>query len=182
MHYAHLDPVRKKLRSTPLTAPPAPWRRIGIFAVGGLACVGFSRDREWLSVGSSQGVGIIDCLSGEKIARDDAIDGYQNTYMEIAGIGPLASAWIVAAGIHGGGLPSSTRDGWMIEVLTLDWPEQQILLVEPGSFLYGGIHDRPDNFHRIETSSELRAAGFSYSGNTCVVATSSDLTIYSRAS
>lgn len=180
MSHAHLDPVRKQLRDSPLTVPPPPWWRVGRFAVGGLSCIGFPRDREWIVVGSSAGIGIFDCVSGEKIARDDSIDGSANEYLEITGIGPLDRIPILTAGVCGGGLPLFTHDGWTMEIIGLEWPEQHVLLVEPGGDLYGSLHGKPEKMHRIETSDTLRAAGFSYSGMTCVVAESSDLTLYSR--
>lgn len=180
MSRAHLDPVRKQLRDTPMTPPPAPWRLVGRFAVGGLSCVGFPRDHEWIVVGSAAGVGIFDCVSGEKIARDDSVDGYANEYLEITGIGPIDRIPILTAGVGGGGLPLFTRDGWTMEVISLEWPENQVFLMEPGGDLFGSLHGRPERMHRIATSDTLRAAGFSYSGMTCVVAESSDLTLYSR--
>lgn len=180
MNHAHLDPVRRALRASSLTDPPAPWRCVGRFAIGGLISVGFSRNDEWLVVSSHQGIGIIDCITGVKIARDSDIDGYPDKYLEVIGIGPLAHERIATAGIHGGGLPLTTPDGWAIEVITLDWPEQEVFLMEPGNDLYGAISGKPSNHHRVATEATLRATGFSYSGSTLVLATSSDVVIHSR--
>ena len=180
MDYAHLEPIRRALRTAPLSEPPSPWRHVGTFAVGGLISVGFSREHEWLVVGSHQGVGIIECIAGAKIARDPEADGYPDSHLEIKGIGPIAQERIATAGLRGGGIPSTTEDGWMIEIITLNWPEQQILLLAPGNDLYAASSGKPCHFYPIAKEAALRVAGFSYSGNTIVVATSSEVAIYSR--
>jgi hypothetical protein len=180
MKYAHLDPIRRAVRTSPLTNPPDPWRHVGTFAVGGLISIGFSRAHEWLVVSSHQGIGIIDCVAGTRIARDADADGYPDRYLEIMGIGPIAHEWITTAGLHGGGIPLATENGWAIEIVTLDWPEQEIILLAPGNDLYGTLHEKQSCFHRIAAESTLRATGFSYSGKTLVVATSSEVAIYSR--
>ena len=83
------------------------------------------------------------------------------------------------AGLFGGGLPKLTTDGWQLESVTLDFPEEMILLVEPNSDLYGSICDRPDHFTKVEQHAYIRAYSFSYT-NKFVIATTSDVTIYAR--
>ena len=85
------------------------------------------------------------------------------------------------AGIDGGGLPTSTEDDWCLESVTINFPEEMILLVEPGSDLYGMTYNQPDNFTKIEQRETIRAYGFSYTGQSFIVATSSDLIIYNRS-
>ena len=70
MDMKHLDPLRNKIRALHKVPPPNPWRTVGTVAVGGLRSVGFDRQSDLLLVVSIQGRGIIDCLSGAKVARD----------------------------------------------------------------------------------------------------------------
>ena len=153
-----------------------------MIAVGGLRTIGFDRNSELLLVVSSAGRGVIDCSNGTKIARDDAeyYDGEE--FLEAEGIGPLEGKAIRVAGIIGGGLPTNTQDGWSLEVVTLDWPEHEVLLVEPFSSIYDSLYGKQAKFRKIARESELRAFGFSYSGKSLVIASSSDITVYGRTS
>ncbi|PPU64682.1 hypothetical protein [Xanthomonas pisi] len=180
MQTNHLDPLKKQLRALQMVEPPSPWRRVATIAVGGLRTIGFDRSSELLLVVSSAGRGVIDCRSGEKVARDyDEYYGNEQ-FLEADGIGPLQGKTVRISGLFGGGLPISTQDGWSMELVTLDWPVEDILLVEPFSFLYGSLYGKPTAFHKIGAESELRACGFSYTGNSLVVATSSDVAVFSR--
>jgi len=176
----HLDPIREKIRSAPIEAPPKPWRLIDTFAIGGLRSVGFDRRSELLLIVSAQGRGVIDASSGSKMARDANEYYEREQYLEAEGIGPLAGTIVKTAGILGGGLPVTTEDMWSLEVVTLDWPVSEVLLFSQGSWLYGSLHGRPDTFVKLASESELRAAGFSYSGKSLVIATSSEVVIFGR--
>ena len=131
---------------------------------------------------SSQGRGVIDCATGEKIARDYDIYDEDYAHLEAEGIGPLAHQVIPITGMYGGGLPNGTRDMWESVVVTLNWPEQLLLLIHPGSCLYGSRSNHPDHFTKIGYELELRAYGFSPTGKSLIIATSSDVTIYHRGS
>jgi hypothetical protein len=180
MDTSYLDPLRKELRASQQVMPPAPWRKVTIIAVGGLRSVGFERNSELLLVVSSQGRGIIDCSSGNKVARDYD-EYYENEqFLEADGIGPLQGKMVHISGLFGGGLPTSTPDAWHVELVSLDWPVQDIFLVEPRSSLYGARHGLPAIFYKIGSEIELRACGFSYTGNSLIIATSSNLVIFSR--
>jgi len=87
---------------------------------------------------------------------------------------------IRTSGLHGGGLASLTNDGWCAEELFIDWPEAALLLVEPGSWSFGKAFDKPTNSTKVGVESEIRVWGFSPTGKSLVLATSSDLTIFSR--
>ncbi|MNT83089.1 hypothetical protein D3C72_2229080 [compost metagenome] len=84
------------------------------------------------------------------------------------------------AGINGGGLPLATADGWMIEDIILAWPEQHLLLVEPGSWLHGARYNRPALFHKLGVELEVRAFGFSYTGLSLVIATAAEVVVFGR--
>jgi hypothetical protein len=151
-------------------------------AVGGVRAVGFDRETDLLLVVSFGGRGVIDCASGQKIARDDDESYFEDTrYLEAEGIGPLKGKTLRVAGSQGGGLPTSTEDGWSLELVTCEWPEQEVLLLEPFATLFDFLQRKPSRFHKIATDSEIRAYGFSYTGKTMIVASSSDVIIFSRS-
>jgi hypothetical protein len=60
------------------------------------------------------GRGVFDCNSGERVARDKDgdWDDLDETRLMSIGIGPLSEIRIRLAGLHGGGLPTTTDDGW----------------------------------------------------------------------
>lgn len=178
----HLDPLRVELGSLKLTHPPSPWRKVSMIAVGGLRAVGFDRQSELLLVVSYAGRGVIDCKTGERIARDDSEYFEDTRFMEAAGIGPLEGQTVRVAGGQGGGLPTSTQDGWSIEVVTREWPEHEVLMLAPFASLYDCLQGKPSRFNKIAVESELRASGFSYTGRTLIVASSSDMLIFGRDS
>jgi len=178
----HLDPLRAKLRSLKLVQPPSPWREIAIVSVGGLRAVGFDRESDLLLVVSFAGRGVIDCLTGQRIARDDANYFEDTTFLEAEGIGLLKGHTLRVTGLHGGGLPITTEDGWSVKILGREWPELEVLMIEPNASLYASPPREPSGFHKVAVESELRACGFSYTGRTLIVASSSDIIIFGRDS
>jgi hypothetical protein len=178
--YEHLKPLQKKLLSLNIHEVPEPWKLVATFAVGGLRSVGFDQESENLLVVSSQGRGVIDCLTGEKVARDYE-EFYENeTILEAQGIGILSDRTIRMSGLFGGGLPNITEDGWQLECVTLKWPEQMLILLPPSSNLYGSVTGHPDTMTKIFEDSCIRAYGFSYTGRSLIVATTSDVTVIVR--
>ena len=176
----HLDGIRAKVRNASRAAPPAPWKHVATIAIGGLTAVGFDRDSELLLVVSDQGRGVIDASSGEKVARD-ATEYYEDDrYLEVGGIGPLSNVIVRVAGLAGGALPRGTSDMWSVELVAMQWPVTDVLLFPPGAWLYGSLHGKPGGFTKVASEPELRAAGFSYSGRSLIIATSSDVTIFGR--
>jgi hypothetical protein len=173
------EAIVARVLAAPIGPPPPPWRELDVIATGGLTEVGFARGSDLLLVCSHVGRGVFDGLTGERLARDrsEAFDA-DLAELEAEGIGPLAGQRIRMAGLHGGGLAASTPDGWSVERLTLDWPDDELLLVPPG----GSIYPPRPVFHRLEGAgvTSLRAFGFSPTGRTLVIATSSELVLASR--
>ena len=175
-----------RVRAASPQDPPAPWERRAVHAVGGLTDVGFGRGSDLLLIVSHNGRGVIDCLTGSRVARDASVpdpgeDDWQNTSeLEAEGIGPLAGQTVHTSGLFGGGLSLTTRDGWTVERLPLDWPEESLLLVPPGSWLYETRADRSAEFTKVAAESEVRAWGFSPTGRSLILATSSDVKVFSR--
>jgi hypothetical protein len=182
--YPHLVPVIERIENTPVTDPPPAWRKVGEFAVGGLQSVGFGSPPELLLVVSSSGRGVFDCRTGEKVARDydDRGDDWDRPFaLEALGIGPLAGQWVRMAGLYGGGLTCGTEEEWWVERLAWDWPDDILLLSAPGSSMYGELVNQQTNYWKIAPGvTEVRAWGFSPTGRTLLLATSSDLTIWTR--
>ena len=111
----------------------------------------------------------------------DDPDWFDEAELEASGIGPLMGQVVRMAGLTGGALPTTTRDGWALERLTVAWPHESVLLTAPGSWIFEDRAGRSSEFVKIAEESELRACGFSPTGRSLVVATSSDVTMYSRS-
>jgi hypothetical protein len=88
-----------------------------VYAVGGLFGVGYATASELLLVLSSQGRGVFDCATGERLARDyeESHKFFDPIRLTAVGFGPLDGQAIRIAGLFGGGLPLTTLDGWYLE-------------------------------------------------------------------
>ncbi len=180
------DELRRRLRAMATAPPPPPWQLTADAAVGGLVCVGIAEQSvttELVMAVSWSGRGVFDASSGELIARDrDELTGdwFDELALEAPGIGPLDGRRVPVAGLWGGGLLRSTRDGWSVAVHAPDWPLEMVVLQPPGSDIMNErrasgcvVIDRP--------SADLRAVGFSASGRMLVQATSADLRLWVRS-
>lgn len=162
-------------------SPPPPWRKTGAFAVGGLESVGFGNASDFLLIASSAGRGVIDCITGELVARDRDDFAFDVGTLICEGIGPLAGQAIRMSGLYGGGLPNSTSDGWSLERHPLSWPADEIFFCPPGqSMLWSPKGTMPMLTKLAGFVSELRAFGFAPTGRSWVLASSSDATVYTR--
>ncbi|MFG2572668.1 hypothetical protein [Streptomyces sp. NPDC048481] len=183
----------ERLLAAPVVPAPGPWRPVfahthGI-AVGGLLGIGFAAHpddgRDLVMVVSHDGHGLLDAVTGEKIARDrdpDPEDGTPDAAADLTcpGPGPIAGSRVHIAGLFGGGLHTTTGDGWTLERVSPAWPHDRVLLSTDGGLPHSGPHGERwwHIFH--STYSELRAFGFSPSGETIAVATSSDVSLWTR--
>jgi|688.fasta_scaffold29982_7 hypothetical protein len=154
------------------------WQPLGWRSVGGLRQVGFAENSDLLFVISSAGAGIFDCQTGELVYRDReyALTFVEEVWLVAIGVGPLADQLIRVAGLHGGGLRRMTEDRWALDIEAHRWPHHDIYLREPGFPGHLGrrvlaCDDEP---------CELRAVGFSETGNSFVVATSCDIRLFAR--
>ncbi|OKI11752.1 hypothetical protein [Streptomyces sp. CB03911] len=182
--------LRDRLLAAPVTAPPAPWRPVldNRTPIGGLQGIGFGihpdNGRDLVMVVSTDGHGLFDAVTGEKIARDRDPDPDTSTPddsrdLTCPGLGPLAGTPVQIAGLFGGGLHSGSGDGWAVDVVAPEWPREQVILSTDGG-LHRGEMGR-SWWHVFHSSySTLRTAGFSPSGRTLAVATSSDLTLWTK--
>lgn len=160
---------------------PDGWERLVIMPVGGLTDLGFSKNSPHLLVLSSQGRGVIDCNTGEKLVRDNEEygDWFDQRQLLCKGIGPLELEWIQTCGIQGGGLPLSNQHGESIEVVAPHWPAYDIYFCS--NYKSALIAGSAPYCCKIDTE-HLRAYGFSWCGNFLVSANSSDFTLWKRIS
>jgi hypothetical protein len=166
----------------PMAEAPEPWRQLGIRTVGGLTGIGFAESSDLLLVTSSAGRGVFDCRTGAVVARDgdDQFD-FDIGNLLVEGIGPLASTRIRMSGLQGGGLPRRTTDGWGIEALPLSWPDEELILSPPGQTMLWSPPGTPMAAWKLAGfTSQVRAFGFSPTGQCLVVATAADITIFER--
>ena len=171
---SHLKERFDALQSMPVASSlPPPWSGPTSIAVGGLTDVGFRDSSDLLMCISSTGRGVIDCLAGSKIARDDSDElAFDLGNLLAAGIGPLADAQIRTAGLAGGGLPSGTQDGWSAQRHPFAFPDEQLFVAPPGQTMLWtrcGEEMRLTKLGGFVT--ELRAFGFSPTGRSFVIAT-----------
>lgn len=182
--------LRQHFLAAPVVQVPAPWRPVldNRTPIGGLLGIGFAvhpeSGRDLVMVVSNDGHGLFDAVAGDKIARDRDPDPDTSTPdaapdLTCPGLGPIAGTRVHIAGLFGGGLHSTTSDGWCLDVVSPEWPNDRILLSANG-----GIYEDPPGegwWHIFHADySTFRAAGFSPSGLTLAVATSSDLTLWTR--
>lgn len=177
---AHTAKRVLEMQQMPIEEPPEPWYAHQLFHVGGLLAVGFAENSDLLLVISTQGRSVIDCCSGTKIARDrdDEDLHFDEITLKAHGFGPLDGHIITIAGLYGGGLPLFTHDGWNVKAIPLPWPYYGIFLRTPPS------DTKPANTHTTYIGDagacELRAYGFSPTGQSLIIATSCDLLLFSR--
>ncbi|WP_219637066.1 hypothetical protein [Streptomyces sp. AJS327] len=171
-------------------AAPAPWRPVldRTTPIGGLLGVGFALHpddgRDLVMVVSSDGHGLFDARTGEKLARDRDPDPESSTPEDspelcCPGLGPVSGVPVRIAGLFGGGLHSSAPTGWSVDVVSPEWPHERVILSTRGGVHRGEPGETWWHVHHADYS-ELRAAGFSPSGRTLAVATSSDLTLWTQ--
>lgn len=158
---------------------PFGWDHIGSFAVGGLLSIGFSKIQSHiLLVVSSSGRSLIDCNSGNKIERDyEEYEGLDKWNLTCKGIGELKDEVIAICGLNGGALPQSNSAGESLEVVSPNWPEQDLILCREHKC---ALIDGHQKFCNKIYSEHIRGFGFSWCGNYIVAACGSDFDLWKR--
>lgn len=177
---SHTEQLNGRLRRMRLGVAPSPWSKAPIHGIGGLTEVGYVPGTDMLLAVSSSGRGLFDCLTGQRIARDytppDEGHWYDETGLLAQGIGPVEQQIIRLAGLHGGGLPWSNREGWSLERIAPDWPLESIVIQPAGCSVL--VERFAEGCAKIEEDHEIRAFGFSDTGRTFVIALSHSLVIH----
>lgn len=182
--------LRNRFLSAPVTPPPAPWTPVldNRTPIGGLLGIGFGihpdTGHDVVMVVSVDGYGLIDAVTGEKIARERDPDPDGSTPGEsrdqtCPGFDVLEGTRVQIAGLFGGGLHSESGDGWALDVVAPEWPNERVLLSAGGEIYRGELGESWWHIFHSDYST-LRTAGFSPSGRTLAVATSSDLTLWTK--
>jgi hypothetical protein len=169
-----------RLGKMPVIEPPHPWRSIAPVAIGGLTDGGYLPTSDIFLAVTSAGRGLFDTTTGEKIGRDregrgDWLDSIQLTATSIA---PHAGVQVRIAGLSGGGLPHSTRDGWHLEIAAPAWPKIAVFLEPLGSSVL--VEHRAAGARKLFEDYEPRVVGFSDTGRSFVIATSDTLYFVAR--
>ena len=159
-----------RFRRMPVLPPPAPWRHVGTFGIGGLASIGFGDGTDLLLVESTDGFGVFDCRTGERVGRDrDGGSCWEDTVaLRANGIGPLEGMVVRMAGLHGGGLPTMTTDLWSVEIVCPDWPAAAVVLQHDRQSVW--LPEQSPGCVKVCDVEILRAAGFSGTGRSLAVA------------
>lgn len=161
------------------------WELKNTYAIGGLENIGYAPHQDHLLVLSSQGEGLFNCITGERIARvrngDDWWERLNQETNTITGFDLLSNIKISTYGLHGeDNLPKITKDGWSLKISDPEPDDlpfekylvQKIYLVSP--------NQKEKTLIAKDGPCELRAFGFSDTGNSLIVALSCEIVIYSR--
>lgn len=146
------------------------------YAVGGLAAVGFDESSRYLMVISSQGRGLFDCLTLQRVGRDpdDSWDWYRDEDATCEGFEHLRGARIPMFGSGGEiqtgrELARTTHDAFACFVRPARRATSDVVLTDEG---------RETMCFNVDV---LRAFGFSADHRTFVVAQSHTLTLMVRS-
>lgn len=161
------------------------WKHKNTFAIGGLENVGYAPNQDFLIVVSSQGQAIFNCKTGEKIARkyDDLhwwaqFDQVNHT---VTGFDFLSNIKIKLHGLHGNdNLPKTSQDNWSLVVSELEPDDKPFEKYSIKRFYLISPNKQEIKVIGKDGACELRALGFSDTGDTFIVALSCELMIYSR--
>lgn len=152
-----------------------PFVRAARLRIGGLRSAGFSSDGGHVLVCSTNGRGVFDARTGERMARDPA--PFEVAHGRALGIAPIAGESIAVMGIDGdAALPRETPDGWRLGVARPDW-EGAVWLCPPG------VHVEAPTPACVTLGvclEEIRAAGFSSDGRGLLVAEQHTLHLFAR--
>ncbi len=163
--------LRTLYAQMPESEPPTPWQRVSGY-ISGVTAVGFGSRSEMLLVMSHDGMGIVDCLTGNIVDRIySEQDRFGDEYpISAEGFGPLAGEGVSLAGLWGGGLRTTTPDGWVVHRIAPNWPRECVVLCPPDA---PEVDDDPTRVAMLLKDSDpgVRAIGFSDSGQSLVVAT-----------
>jgi len=159
------------------------YKHLNTFAIGGLQSVGYVNEGDNLIVLSSQGRGIFNCLTGEKIFRDD-YDWWRDFDPEsssVKGFGGEVGKMIKTYGLYNPNeqMPQQTADGYKLSLTQPqpDDPPFEKYLVQ-SIFI---AHQEDKIFVSKDGPCEFRAFGFSETRNSFIVASSCDLVIWGKA-
>lgn len=174
---------RQKLREEALSLPPetpAPWTLSAYIHAGGVIAAGWDSQENVILV-SHDGYSVCDPRTGERLIRDPdpemGYGGLSETGLEYSV--PATGETRPVFGIFGGGgILVSPRDHWELEIIAPDWPDEMVILREPGP----GGRDYLEGAHRLDLglAGTLRGCGFAPSGRQFIVVASDGAVVFRR--
>ncbi len=163
-----------------------PWKLTVASPVGGACALGFDRNSESLLVVSSNGQSVFDCTSGKRVYRNRDDDGYDPLTLEGRRLDDPDASPFQMSGSLGGGLLTTTPDGWHIDTLQLDWPRTYCILQPPQASIYF-LHEKWREYRKDASYHVVKsklgspiAFGFSWTGKTLVWCDRVDLFAWTR--
>lgn len=177
---SYIQQFTSRLQEYKIETPALPWKLNQVIAIGGLLASGYDRKADLVLIASAQGRGVFDVQSGQRLGRDlnDDLSWYDPVKLTVQGIGPLTGKEITVAGLDGGGLPLRTYDGWSMTIEAPSWPKRAVFLEPPGQSV--ALESTDSGCHKVFEDYELRVAGFSQTGQSFIIGTSSEVYFYSR--
>lgn len=167
--------LRTRVAGLLSAAIPSPFQVGKWFAVGGLLSAGFADGTELVLVVSANGRGVFDAATLARVGRDSTPIGNSD---RVPGIPPIAGVEVPQMGMYGTvSLPRTTPDGWSLGVLSPDG-DASVWLCAPSV----DVEDpNPFDSTRFDKRfEEVRAAGFSASGRSLLIAEQHTLHLYHR--
>lgn len=177
----HLNYIKTALTAAPEVKKFGPWRLVTERAVGGLFAVGFERISEDLLIISMNGQNVIDCKTGLLVFRDRDQKSFDDEQLYGRRLDKPEAPQIDMAGSCGGGLKRETSDGWTVDDFPIDWPETFLILQPPKASIYMNDpklaeYKKDGTFFLLWKGIGPEVAfGFSWSGKTLLLATSSSV-------
>lgn len=155
--------------------PATPWASRHIVRAGGLIGVGFGAASDLLLVATHDGRGVVDCATGELLARDDdPLFKFDEDTRTTQGVGPLADQEVIIAGpIYGGTLTTETQDGWRLSGRLTNSSDDVVTLFPPTEET-----SEPSTFTGFVP--EVRLFGFSPTGRSFVIGTGAEVYTFAR--
>lgn len=137
--------------------------------------MGFAAVSDLLLVATHDGRSVIDCATGELLARDaDPFFSFDESKRTAKGIGPLAEQEILIAGpIYGGALPDRTQDDWRLSGHLTDSSNDVLTLLPPTNDA-----SAPSSFTGFIP--EIRVFGFSPTGRSFIIGTGAEVYTFAR--
>jgi hypothetical protein len=156
--------------------PPPPWKSVPI-DIRGVTAIGFGDNSDFLLVLSHSGIGVVDVLTGQTLAREPSFFPSDPYPVAAAGIGPLAGATVRLSGIWGGGMRTMSPDGWMLYKIAPNWPDECVVLCPPDA---PELEDEGTATMLVKDANpSIRAYGFSDTGRSLAVS-NTELLLWSR--
>lgn len=180
----HRRRLRELALALPSIEPPAPWSPGRYLHAGGVIAAGWDAHENILLV-SHDGYSLTDARTERRLLRNrSSTAGYEGLSQErLSFTLPESGEVVPVFGIYGGDGIHITADGWRLERIAPDWPDEMVLLRGPpkeessarsGDYFYAA--------HRLALplGGTMRGCGFSPSGLQFMVVASDGAVAYAR--